>query len=119
MSLALGDWAAIGAIISAMCDVITLGRETFEYYYEQRLKDFHSPQRGAVLQAAFSTYTDRDIEAIKERIEGCRDRYIKEGGGAGGSVCLCSVLTDVRDGNGGQIPEIDNWPEAYEILHCN
>lgn len=116
--LNIGEWASLAAIISAMCDVLNTGRDTYEFFYKQRLSDPNALQRAAALQHAFSTYTDREIERIKERVEGCHDRFIKEGSGTRRTECLCSVLTDVKDGNGGSIPDFDNWPQTYDKLGC-
>lgn len=113
----LNDWAALAAIVSAMADVLTIGGQTFDFFFRRRLKDPTLPQKALTLQNTYSTYSDREVEAIKKRIEGCRDRFIKEGAGEGRKTCLCSVLQDVKDGNGGSIP-VDEWEKTYEKLGC-
>jgi len=119
MPLSIAEWANIAAIISAMCDFLTLaGIPSYLELYKRRLGDPYARERGVALRRAMSTYSDREIERIKERIEGCHDRFIKEGSGKDRRVCLCSVLTDVRDGNGGHIPDIDEWPRTFDTLGC-
>jgi len=64
-----------------------------------------------------STYSDDAVEAIKKRLLSCRDRFVREGSGQQRKGCLCSVLQDVKDGNGGTIP-FDDWAQTYETLGC-
>jgi hypothetical protein len=117
MVLGLADWASIAAIVSAMCDVIATGRDTFDLFYQRRLASPEAPTRADALSKAFSTYSDEEVDAIRERIEGCRRRFIEEGSGEQRKRCLCSVLTDVKDGNGGSIP-IGDWADTYDQLGC-
>lgn len=112
--MSLTDLASIAAIISAMCDVYATGRDTFQYFYEKRLAEPENVQRAQLLG---STFDDDELEAIKKRILGCRKRFISEGDGKQRRVCFCSVLTDVKDGNGGDIP-VDEWAKMYEQLKC-
>lgn len=110
--IGLAAWASVAAIVSAMADVVTVGRETFDYFLRQRLDDPDLPRKAAVLAATYSTYSDREIEAIRKRVENCRDRFIEEGSGEARKNCLCSVLRVVKDGNGGYIP-VEEWQRAY------
>ena len=61
----------------------------------------------------FSTYSDRELEVLIGKIEGCRDRFIAQGRGADRARCLCSIFKEIRDGNGGLLPEIDDWRRMY------
>lgn len=117
MPLGPAELAAIAATISAMVDVIRFGTDNFQQIYNRRLESRDNATRALQLQSALSTYSDRELEKITCRIESCRDRFIREGSGKQRVVCLCSVLTDVKDGNGGQIP-VDEWDEMYEQLNC-
>jgi hypothetical protein len=65
-----------------------------------------------------STYSDDEVREIIRRIEGCRDRFIKQGGGKERARCICSVLKEIADGNGGIVPIIDHWREMYDQLGC-
>jgi hypothetical protein len=118
MALPLADWASIAAIVSAMCDVIATGRTSFEVFYRERLASPETTAQAAILSEIFSTYSDEELDAIRERIEGCRRRFIEEGAGDRRARCLCSVLTDVRDGNGGVIP-VNDWSDIYKRLGCS
>ena len=109
--------AALAATISAMVDVLRLGKETYEEYFRQRERDPSLAEKVKVLSLTFSTYSSEELDAIKERIENCRRRFIEEGAGDARRRCLCSVLRDVRDGNGGTIPEPE-WESAFEQLKC-
>ncbi|SEP79046.1 hypothetical protein [Nitrosomonas ureae] len=109
--------AGLAAIISAMVDVIRLGKETYEEYLERREGDPAIERKARALETAFSTYSPEEIAAISARIHNCRRRFIEEGAGDARHGCLCSVLRDVRDGNGGSIPDPE-WEEAYRQLKC-
>jgi hypothetical protein len=117
MPFNLSDWADVAAIVSAISDVIKTGRETFTLFYNQRRASPQINIQAKVLQTTFQTYSDEEIEAIRKRIENCRDKFIQEGSGKQRAICLCSVLSDVKDGNGGEIP-IEDWEDLYAQL-CN
>ncbi len=107
----------IAATISAMADVYSLGKESFSQYLDRRQKSKEYNARGEILQKALSSYGDDEIDAIDERIRACKDRFIREGSGQNRKKCLCSVLTDVRDGNGGSFP-FPQWRSLYKQLGC-
>jgi hypothetical protein len=107
----------IAAIISAMADVYSVGKESFSQYLERRQKAKDYVSRGEILQKALSSYDDDEIDAINERIRSCKDRFIREGSGQNRKKCLCSVLTDVKDGNGGDFP-FPEWDRLYRQLGC-
>lgn len=67
----------------------------------------------------FSTYSDAEIEALIRRIEGCRDRFMSQGGGADRARCLCSIFNEIKAGNGGVLPLIDDWARMYKQLKCD
>ena len=109
--------ATAAAVISAMVDVIQLGKETFLEYFSRREHDPTLPAKEQALVKAFSTYSPGEIQAILDRIESCRQRFIDEGAGPARRNCLCSVLRDVRDGNGGTIPDPE-WERNFSQLNC-
>src|ERR1035438_5234354 len=117
MPFGLQGWANSAGIVSAMCDVIATGSDTFQAFYERRRTAPDIMQRAATLEQAMSTYGDEELEAISQRLQACRDRLIAEGSGAERKRCLCIVLGDVKDGNGGTIP-FDDWKKTYETLGC-
>jgi hypothetical protein len=117
MAMTSAEWIALAAVVSAMCDVIRTGRDAFEDFFENRRAAPDAEQRGASMAAAMSTYSDDEVYAIDGRIQNCRDRFIREGSGEQRKTCLCSVLHDVKDGNGGSI-SIDDWSNMYEQLGC-
>jgi hypothetical protein len=58
MPLGLNEWAAIAAIVSAMCDVITTGRDIFLEFYERHISAPDAMERATTLQQALSTYAE-------------------------------------------------------------
>jgi hypothetical protein len=116
-AMALPDWASIAAIISAMIDVVQIGRQTFSAYLKKRQDDPRLPERARALEAALSTYSQEEVAAIVDRITACRDRFVAEGSGKQRRTCLCSVLRDIKEGNGGTIPDRE-WEQVYQQLKC-
>lgn len=86
-------------------------------FYNRRRTSPEINSQAEVLERTFQTYSEDEIETIIRRIENCRDRFIQEGSGRQRAICLCSVLLDVKEGNGGEIP-IKEWKDLYEQL-CN
>jgi len=74
--------------------------------------------REATRVSHFSTYSDEELEALNRRINGCVKKFIEEGDGAGRVRCLCSVLNEAMIGNGGTLPEVDDWRNIYKQLRC-
>jgi hypothetical protein len=66
----------------------------------------------------YSTYSDREVEELLRKIEGCRDRFISQGSGHDRARCLCRILNEIREGNGGIMPHIDDWGRMYAVLKC-
>lgn len=90
--------------------------------YAARLK-FHREESATIAEsfrasAAYSTYSDGEMAAIVKRIEGCRARFIAQGGGADRADCMCSIFKEVMDGNGGIMPPADDWENMYRKLAC-
>lgn len=111
------NWANIASVISAMIDVVQLGRDTFQNYYRDRQKDPALEKKAAGLAAALSAYSDEETAAVLARIDGCRLRFIEEGAGEARRRCMCRVLRDVRDGGGGVLFDPE-WEKAYLQLRC-
>lgn len=116
-AISLADWANISTVISAMCDVLTLGQATFKTYFRKRLNDPERKGKAQILQSAFSTYSRAESRDINDRIESCRKNFMAEGNGARRRRCLCNILRHVKDGNGGTIPD-PYWARTYETLGC-
>lgn len=111
------DWEGLAAVISAMIDVVRLGRDAYADFLSQRREDPDLGAKANGLAAALGTYSEDEVAAIIERIERCRRRFVAEGSGAARKRCICSVLRDVRDGNGGTLPN-EEWEAAWRQLRC-
>ena len=64
----------------------------------------------------FSTYSEAEVESIAKRLNECRTRFAAEGDGKKRAECFCSVFRDVADGNGGEIPLVDDWQNMFQQL---
>jgi len=71
------------------------------------------------VSAVFSTYSEEEVKALADLLKGCRDRFIAQGGGAERARCICSVLNEAMVGNGGKLPQIDDWQKFYRELNCS
>jgi|HubBroStandDraft_5_1064220.scaffolds.fasta_scaffold42643_3 hypothetical protein len=111
-----GTWLEVLSYVKALVEAITLGKD-FQHQYEE-----HRNERATIAEArrvsTESTYSEDEVQAILGRLKNCRDRFIKEGTGAGRTSCMCSVFRDVMDGNGGKLPRIDDWENLYRQLNC-
>jgi hypothetical protein len=107
-------YVQVATIVSALAKALDTGLN----YYEA-LKDVEADPTKIESDAKSlsNTYSDDEIRSILDRIQGCRDRFIDEGHGKNRQRCICSVLSDARDGNGGTLP-IDEWNDMYERLGC-
>jgi hypothetical protein len=106
--------AHIAAVVTATINFIRFGRET----YEQLLKTAsNDPLTSEIARALMGSYSPEEVEAIERRLKGCRDRAIKQGGGEDRHSCICSVLDEVRLGNGGW-NGIESWRRQFEAMNC-
>jgi hypothetical protein len=117
MALSAAEWGVIAATISAMADVIQLGRGTYDDYFKRRIGTKDNETKASILERTFGTFSDSEVSSIEERINECRKRFIAEGSGKSRKACLCSVLLDVFLGNGGSIPDPE-WQRLFEKLGC-
>ena len=86
--------------------------------YEKYRKDPETQREAARVSIAFSTYDEEEVDALGKRMSNCRTRFIEEGSGRQRAGCICSVLNDAKDGNGGTLPLIDDWQNIYARLNC-
>lgn len=110
-------WLELLSWLKAAYDVISTGADLYEAYRKHKAEK-DTAREAARISSVFSTYSEEEIEALVERIKGCMERFIQQGGGADRVRCICSVLNEIRVGNGGVLPEIDDWQRIYAQLNC-
>jgi hypothetical protein len=110
-------WLEALAGLKALYDVIEWGVDYAAALrkHKEESETIAESQRVAV---AFSTYSDAEVEAIIRKINGCRDRFIQQGGGTDRARCLCSIFQEIKNGNGGDLPRIDDWQRMFDQLKC-
>jgi hypothetical protein len=111
-------WLEVLSWTKALFDGITLGADLYQAL-ERHRNEADTIQEAQRVSKAYSTYSEREVEAILSRLQACRDRFIQEGSGPARQRCLCSVFKDVIDGNGGKLPRIDDWERFYRELKCS
>jgi hypothetical protein len=110
-------WLEVLSLTKALFDAVKSGADVIESYRKHRAEK-ETIQESQRVSATFSTYSEGELKAILARLEQCRDRFIKQGGGTDRARCVCSVLDEVKNGNGGQLPRIDDWENMYRQLGC-
>jgi hypothetical protein len=111
-------WLEVLSLTKALFDAVKSGEDIVASYRKHH-EEKDTIQESRRVSVKFSTYSDKEVNSILSRLEGCRDRYIKQGGGADRASCLCSVLNEVKKGNGGQLPRIDDWENMYRQMGCD
>jgi len=109
-------WLHVVASIGAIIEVVKYGAE----YTAAFARKMDEPATNAAAQKVslvLSTYSDDEVEQLLRRIKRCRDHFIDEGSGIERVKCMCSVLRDIKDGNGGDFP-LDEWEELFRQLKC-
>lgn len=90
-----------------------------EQTYQKYVHDRETMREAQRVSLDFSTYSEAEVDSLLRRLKGCRDRFILEGAGKDRAACICSVLNEARDGNGGLLPLIDDWENIYAQLQCS
>jgi hypothetical protein len=90
-----------------------------DYYrsFRRYLADRGLIQEAERLSLEYSTYSDAEVRELIKRIDACRERFIEQVGGEERSRCLCSVLKQIKDGNGGTFPSPE-WQKMWDQLGC-
>jgi|SRR5579864_584615 len=110
-------WLEVLSYIKALFEAITLGADVNEQYRKHRNEQDTIAEADRV-SYTFSTFSEEEVKAILDRLKACRDRFVKEGSGPARKQCLCNVFSDVIEGNGGRLPQIDDWENIYWQLNC-
>lgn len=111
-------WLEVLALTKALFDVIKSGADVLESY-KRHHQENETRQEAKRVSEVFSTYSEDEVKAILLRLQGCRDRFIKQGSGAERASCVCSILNEVKKGNGDNLPLIDDWQNIYLQLGCD
>ena len=110
-------WLEALAGLKALYDLVQGGVD-YATSHEKHRRESDTIAESRRATRAFSTYSDREIEELIRKIEGCRDRFIAQGSGADRARCLCSIFEEISDGNGGSLPDVDDWRGMYDRLNC-
>jgi hypothetical protein len=111
------NWVEALAGFKALYDLVKSGAD----YTKSLIAHRREPDTIAEAQRVsrtFSTYSDREVQEIVRKIEGCRDRFISQGSGKDRARCLCSIFEEIMAGNGGTLPLIDAWHDMFNQLNC-
>lgn len=109
---ALETVAAVSAVISAIIDVSNSDAwNNFSEVLRRKRKDTQPTQAEIDF---FSTYRDEEMKELEKRLINCSKRFVAEGNGNARRACLCSVLTDIYDGNNG-FPK-EEWSKLAKQL---
>src|SRR5258708_40298926 len=109
-------WLEALAGFKALYDLVKSGAD-YAKSYQMHRRESDTIAESERVSGVYSTYSDREIQELIRKIEACRDRFIKQGSGADRARCLCSIFNEIRDGNGGRLPVIDDWQRMYNELN--
>lgn len=119
------DLAAIAAVVSAACSLAqTLGLERGDDARPLAAADIAKPSTVPISDsefaeltiALFNSYDPAELQAIYRRLAECRQQFMQTLEGQARQECICNVLRAVAAGNGGSLPDIDNWSETFKRL---
>src|SRR5579884_2604052 len=110
-------WVEALAGLKALYDVIQTGVE-YAAALRRHLAEPDTIAESQRVAEVFSTYSDEEVEQLVLKINGCRDRFMSQGSGSDRSRCFCSILNENKDGNGGELPHIDDWERMFDQLKC-
>jgi len=108
-------WLEVLATAKAVFDAATSTANFYDAYQKHKAEKDTQLEASRV-SAAYSTYSDEEVLAILNRLNGCRDRFVTQGGGEERAKCFCSVFNEVKKGNGGALPPIDDWKRMYSKM---
>lgn len=114
-------WLEILSWVKTLFDLTksTVDLVDLERTHEKYRRDPETIREAQRVSVQFQTFSDAEVKSLLSRIEGCRDRFISQGGGTDRARCICSVLNEAREGNGGELPLIDDWQKIYAQLSCS
>jgi hypothetical protein len=111
-------WLEALAGLKALYDLLE-GVPDYVQSFQKHLREEDTIAEARRVAATFSTYSDDEIRALIKQIDGCRTRFIAQGGGEDRVRCFCSILNEMKEGNGGILPFIDDWKRMHEQFNCN
>ena len=102
-------WLDLSAIVSAMCDIINSGHETFGIFYQRRIAARDAGTRSSVLKKARSGFSDDEVKRTRDLLSNGDIRQNQK--------LLCRVLQEFIEINRG-IDRFSDWTQAYQKLGC-
>lgn len=110
-------WLEALAGLKALFD-LSQGAVDYAASYRRHRQEADTIAEAQRISVEFSTYSDREIQELNRQIEDCRDRFIAQGSGKNRARCLCSIFNEIKAGNGGELPNIDDWQRMFAVLKC-
>lgn len=110
-------WLEALAGLKALYDLVS-GVPDYYASFRRHREEKDTIEAAHLASERYSTFSDEELRALIGKIEGCRDRFMLQGSGKDRSRCLCSILNEIKDGNGGELPNVDAWRAMYAQLRC-
>ena len=116
------ELTAIAAIVSAACAVVQLLRRRERTVDSNAIREEIPPDivvessEFVLVALTLNTYDDAEIRSIRNRLAKCRDDFERTLNGCERCKCICRVLRQVVNGNGGALPNVKGWNETFDQL---
>jgi hypothetical protein len=110
-------WLEAMAGLKALYDLVS-GVPDYYASFRRHREEKDTIEAAHLASERYSTFSDEELRMLIGKIEGCRDRFILQGSGKDRARCLCSILVEIKDGNGGELPDVDAWRAMYAQLRC-
>jgi len=110
-------WLDVLALVKTLFEATKASIDLGKTYAKYR-NDRETQQESRRVSVVFSTFSEEEVQALADRLRGCRDRFVEQGSGTDRARCICSVLNEVVAANGGTLPAIDDWQNIYFQLGC-
>jgi hypothetical protein len=111
-------WLEFLATVKAVSEALTSTVDLVTAI-ERYILDPQTEREAAIASVRYMTFSDKEVEALTDRLLRCADRFVMEGDGQQRRRCICSVLLDAKEGNGDEIPDIADMPKVFEQLRCD
>lgn len=117
MVASASSWLRLLATVKAVSSAV-MDEADFQHELAHWTSDGETIQESQRVSADFLDYTDEQVRVMASRLQACLDQTVQRASPDQRAECICGILNEVRIGNGGHLPQIDDWQDVYRQLGC-